>query len=387
LNFRDTSIAFQHLSDAQLKRKQLLFRAMANPSLATLGPGLVTTAMRLRLPITPIIRHTIFSQFCGGETIDECLVTAGHLARSKVGTILDYAVEGKQQEADFDAAFQELSRAIQVASTHSHIRFAVFKLTGIARFELMERVSRGATLGPTEQKEWERVEMRVHDLCKAAFQRKLKVMIDAEETWIQPAIDQLIESSMRQFNRSSPVVHTTMQMYRADGMLRLEKAYSAAQSGQYHLGVKLVRGAYMEKERARAKAENKDSPIHITKKGTDHDYDLALRFCINHIEQVGLCAGTHNESSSHLLTQLMAEKGIATNDPRIEFSQLLGMSDNLTYHLAHRGYNVSKYVPYGPVSAVLPYLFRRAEENSAIKGQVSRELQLIETEIKRRSIS
>ncbi len=385
MDFRDTEIAFQHLSDFRLRKAQLLFKAMANPGLSNFGPGLVSTALRMHIPVTPLIKHTIFSQFCGGETLDECMVSAGHLARSKVGTILDYAVEGMNRESDFDSAHSELMRAIKIASTQSHIRFSVFKLTGLARFELMEKISRGDNLTQTEAAEWARVEGRVDSLCLQAREKHLKIMIDAEETWIQPAIDQLVQRQMKLHNGAGPIVHTTMQMYRADGINRLEKAYADAAANNYHLGIKLVRGAYMEKERARAKSLGMDSPIHSSKKATDHDFDMAVRFCINHIDRIGVCAGTHNESSILLLAKLMQEKSLAVNDSRIEFSQLLGMSDNLSFNLAHNGYNVSKYVPYGPVSAVLPYLFRRAAENSAIKGQASRELTLIDLEVRRRN--
>jgi proline dehydrogenase len=362
----------------------MLFKAMSFQPLSAIGPSMVTWALKLHLPIGPIIRKTIFSQFCGGESIDQALISAGHLARQNVRSILDFAVEGAQSEESFARTVAELENVIKISSSHAHVSFAVFKPTGITRFALLEKVSRGEALAKDEASEWELASQRFQNLCTLARKHNIRIMIDAEETWIQPAIDQMCETAMKIHNGNQAYVFTTVQLYRKDGLARLEQQYNAAKAGGYHFGVKLVRGAYLIKERERAKARGLDSPLHSTKKATDHEFDQALRFCVNHLDHMSICAGTHNDSSTLHLAKLMADRGVAKNDSRIEFAQLLGMSDNLTFNLAHHGYNVSKYVPYGPVEAVLPYLFRRAEENTAIRGQVSRELSLIESEIQRR---
>ncbi len=385
-SFDDTEIAFKLKSNAELKKAHLLFRLFAFKWLIALGPALANIAFTLRLPIKGIIKNTLFAQFCGGETINECQPTSQQLWQGKVSTILDYSVEGSDDEASLDTTKSEIIQTINEAATHDYICFSVFKITGIARFALLEKMNAGKALSPDEVAEKQRVESRFDAICRHAYQKGVCVLIDAEESWIQDAIDHLATQAMHKYNKEKVVVYNTLQMYRHDRIAFLKKSIAEAESNNYHVGFKLVRGAYMEKERKRAKENNYTSPIQPDKAAADRDYNLALEICVQNIDRVSICAGTHNEQSSEYLAQLMQVKGIQNNDTRVYFSQLLGMSDHISFNLANAGYNVAKYVPYGPVRAVLPYLTRRAQENSSVAGQASRELRLIETELKRRKL-
>ncbi len=377
----DTRIAFAGKSNAELWRAYQLFRIIGHPVLTGIGSALSKFALALHLPVKGLIKATIFNQFCGGETIEESLATAKRLAQLSVGTILDHSVEGQDDEASLDATVEEVLRAIAMAKDHTEIPFCVFKPSGIARMEVMERVSEDPNGKDTE---WSRAIDRVERICSAASAANVPILVDAEESWIQPAVDDLVERMMVRFNTQRAIVFNTVQLYRHDRLAFLEAAHDRASRGGYHLGVKLVRGAYMEKERVRAAEQGYADPIHATKEEVDRDYDDALRFCMDHIDRISVVAGTHNEQSTMLLARLMNERGIAHNDARIWFSQLLGMSDNITFNLAAAGYRAAKYVPYGPVREVLPYLIRRAEENTSARGQTGRELGLIMAERKRR---
>lgn len=343
-------------------------------------------AMKIGLPIKGIIKSTIFKQFCGGETIAECDTVIKNLAEGGVGTILDYSVEGEDDEQVFDHTRDEIIRTIVRATGDKAVPITVFKVTGVARFGLLEKLDTGATLTVEEEKEWQKVQARVLAICEKAFTAGIPVMVDAEESWIQKTIDKLALDMMRKFNQYKAIVYNTYQIYRHDKLQSLIDDVVTAKSAGFILGAKLVRGAYMEKERKRAAEMGYPSPIQPDKAATDKDYDQALRFCTDHINKVAFVAGTHNENSSRLLTELMEQKNIPHNHPHVYFSQLLGMSDNLSFNLADADYNIAKYVPYGPVKAVLPYLFRRAQENTAIAGQMSRELSLIVKEKQRRKL-
>ena len=331
------------------------------------------------------MRLAVFDHFCGGINIKDCAQTVGELGKSKVRSVLDYSVEGQGNEASYEAAVAETKRAIIQSKATSLMPFNVFKMTGVARFELLAKISANEALSGSEQQEWARVEERVKGLCAASAAAGRRLLIDAEETWLQAAIDRLVESMMLEFNQQQPIIYNTIQMYRADRLEYLHALHERARGRGFKVGVKLVRGAYMEKERLRASRLGLPSPIHINKAETDTAFDTAVEFCIKHIDDFGLFVGTHNEDSLRRLTMLMRAAGLKANDNRIELSQLLGMSDNLTYNLAFHGYMTSKYVPYGPVASVLPYLVRRAEENSAVAGQAGRELQLIDAELRRRA--
>lgn len=380
----DTRTAFADRSDRELREAELLFRLLGNPVLSKIGQRSTLAALSVGLPVVGMIKRTIFKQFCGGETIQESLRTAERLAQSRIGTILDHSVEGQDNENALDGSADEILRTIEVARDHSDVPFCVFKPSGISRHAILEKVSATAALNPSEQKEWDHVQQRVDRLCAAAFTAGVPILIDAEESWLQQAMDDLIERMMERYNRERAIVFNTIQLYRHDRLAFLKESLVRSEKGGYHLGMKLVRGAYMEKERERAKEKGYPSPIHPNKKLVDQDYDDALRVCVQHIGRMAIVAGSHNENSTIILTKLMAREAIERNDQRIYFSQLLGMSDNISYNLAAAGYNVVKYVPYGPVRKVIPYLIRRAAENTSVAGQTGRELQMIQEELQRR---
>jgi len=381
----NTRIAFAPKSDRDLWQAQWLFRVIGNPTLTVLGSKLTTLALAMHLPVKGLIKATIFKQFCGGETIEESLTTASRLATSGVGTILDHSVEGQEDDEALDHATEEILRTIDVAKGRKDIPFCVFKPSGIAPIQLLTDVSEGKALDAEASREWTLVQGRVERICNAGAAAGVPVLIDAEESWMQPAIDDMADAMMARYNGSRAIVFNTLQLYRHDRLAFLRASHAKAMAGNYHLGVKLVRGAYMEKERERAKEKGYASPIHVDKAAVDRDYDEAVRYCAAHIDRTAVCVGTHNEQSSLLMARLMDEMGLPRQDRRIWFAQLLGMSDHISFNMAAAGYNVAKYVPYGPVNQVLPYLIRRAEENTSARGQTGRELGLIQVERRRRS--
>ena len=386
LSFENTEIAFQSKSTKQLNKSYWLFKLVSNNTLVKVSPFLLKIAFALRLPIKGLIKQTIFEQFCGGESIENCDKRIQSLAKFNIGTILDYSVEGKSIEDDFNRVTKETIQTILKAKENDNIPFAVFKISGLARLELLEKVSNSKMeLNKEEKKEFKRVKERINLICITAYKNNVRLFIDAEESWIQDTIDEIVISMMRKYNSERAIVFNTLQMYRWDRLAFLKQSYADAENGNYFLGLKIVRGAYLEKERERAKKMGYPSPIQKDKESCDNDYNLALRFCMNHIDKIALCAGTHNEQSSILLTQLMDENNILKNDQRVYFSQLLGMSEHISFNLSNNEYNVAKYMPYGPIKDVLPYLIRRAEENTSIAGQTGRELSLIIKEKKRRA--
>jgi proline dehydrogenase len=341
-------------------------------------------AMKVGLPINGIIKQTIFKQFCGGENLNEAAKTADVLAKYGVGIILDYGVEGKEDEREYDKAVPEFVKTIEYASGKKNIPFIAIKITGFARFELMEKVHSKATLTDAEQAEWKRVFTRIDTICAAAFKHKVKVSIDAEETWIQEAGNELVDAMMLKYNKEEAIIFNTFQLYCHGTLPFLKYCYDWAKENGIIYGAKLVRGAYMEKERARAAEMGYPSPIQPNKEATDKDYDEAVVFCLERLDRMSLFIGTHNEKSSMIGAQYMLEHNMPADHPRVIFSQLLGMSDNITFNLADAGFHVAKYLPYGPVKDVVPYLMRRAQENTSVKGQTGRELSLINREVKRR---
>ena len=386
VSFEDTAVAFAAKSDTELRRMYALFAAMNNQGLVKLGGGLMKKALRWHLPGSKfLIKHSIFGQFCGGETIRECRPVIEELGRYGIGTILDYSVEGEGDDRSFDRTRDELLATIELAHQSEHIPFSVFKVTGLADSAVLEKHQAGQALTPAEQASYDRAHARVEAVCERAHRYGVRVFVDAEESWFQGAIDALADEMMARYNRASAIVWNTYQLYRHDRLETLQQAHDDAAAQGYFIGAKLVRGAYMEKEGRMATQRGHANPINPTKAATDQLYDEALRYCVQHLDRISVCAGTHNEDSSRLLTELLAEHDIRPNDPRVWFAQLYGMSDNLTYNLAHAGYNTAKYVPYGPVEAVMPYLLRRADENTAIAGQSSREFLLIQKELRRRN--
>lgn len=361
----------------------VLFALMNNNFLVAIGTFLIKTALKLLLPIEGLIRSTLFEQFCGGESIAESEGTIQELAAYHIGTILDYSVEGENTEAAFDQTAKEIIKTIKRASQSPFIPFSVFKVTGLASGKVLEKKQKG-TLAKEEQEAYNKIETRIDKICQTAYENKVRIFIDGEESWIQEAIDELAFAMMKKYNKEQAIVYNTYQMYRKDMLANLKTAFQYAATYNFYLGAKLVRGAYMEKERERAEEEGYPDPIQPNKSATDEDYNKALKFCLDNKQRIALCSGSHNEYSNYYLTVLMDKHGLKNNDERVYFAQLYGMSDNISFNLAKAGYNVVKYVPYGPIKAVLPYLFRRAEENTSIAGQSSRELLLIKKELTRR---
>jgi len=401
ISFENTAVAFAHKTNPELRKAHWLFRLMANPWLVKASTKLAPWSIRAGLPVKSLIRETIFRQFVGGETLDQTGVIAQKLAASHVQVILDYGVEGKEGEAAFDAAEKAFLGVIEYASTQPNIPYISIKVTGLARFSLLERIdalmhlhhagslvesyhAALTQLSQTENDEWSRVVARTKNLCAAAAERKVGLLVDAEETWIQDGVDALTMLMMDSFNKEFAVVYNTVQLYRRDRLLFLQHSLQAAQERKFILGVKLVRGAYMEKERKRADALNYASPIQPTKSASDEDYNEAVRLCINQLANTAVIVATHNEDSNMLAVNLMKELNFPMNHPHLHFSQLYGMSDNITYNLAKAGCSVSKYLPFGPIEDVVPYLMRRAQENTSVGGQTSRELGLIKKELNRR---
>ena len=388
IHFENFEIAFQDKTDKELKLSYRLFQFINNPILIKWGSPFIRLALQLRLPVEGIVRATIYKHFCGGERIESCFPVIKKLLDSKISTILDYSIEGKDSEHDFEETKQYILSVIQAAKKRSDLSiFAVFKPSGMARMALLEKMNdmKGrASLSEEEKAEYERVVNRFDAICKSAYEHDIPVYIDAEETWIQAAIDTLVTEMMVKYNQEKPIVFNTVQMYRTHRIEAMQDALTHAKANGYFLGIKLVRGAYMEKERERAQKFGYVSPIQASKEATDQDFDSILRFCVENIDRISLCAGTHNEKSAETLVKVMRDYGISASDCRVWFSQLYGMSDHISYNLAAAGYNVSKYLPFGPVKGVLPYLIRRAEENTSIAGQMGREMSMLVKEIKRR---
>ncbi len=402
ISFDNTEIAFAHRSNKELKHARLLFSLMGKPWLVKWGTRLAPWSIKVGLPVKGIIRKTIFKQFVGGETL-ETIPVGEKLNEYKVKVILDYGVEGKEGEENYDEACSEFIRVINFAATQPNVPFMSVKVTGLARFSLLEKIdllmheanddalverynAALQKLSAEENIEWQKVHQRIKRICEAASTSAIGFLVDAEETWIQDPVDALTMIMMQEYNKNKLVVYNTLQLYRHDRLAFLYQSYEAANKNNFLLGVKLVRGAYMEKERRRAKEKKYPSPIQPNKEATDKDYNDAVAFCIEYLNQVGLIVASHNEQSNLFTTELLHQKGWPLNHPNVHFSQLYGMSDNITYNLAEAGCSVSKYLPFGPIKDVVPYLMRRAQENTSVGGQTSRELGLIKKEMKRRGI-
>ncbi|MDH4090566.1 MAG: proline dehydrogenase family protein [Cyclobacteriaceae bacterium] len=384
VSFEDTDVAFRYKSDAALQKANFIFSLVSHPWISALATQSVKLALMLKLPVESIIRKTVFDHFCGGESIEKTEWVANLLGQYGVSSILDYSVEGAQSEAGFDFVMEETMRTIEKASNSENIPFSVFKTTGLASAGLLEKVQKKVPLSQAEQISFERVRYRIDCICRQAHAHKIPVLMDAEVSWIQDTIDALAYEMMARYNTQKAIVFNTYQLYRTASLNNLRESHHVATMHNYHLGVKLVRGAYMEKERDRAELMGYPSPIYVDKEATDAAFNQALTFCIDNKQRVSVMCGSHNEYSNYYLTVLMEKHGMKNSDERVWFAQLYGMSDNISFSLAKAGYRVAKYLPYGPVRAVMPYLLRRAEENTSVAGQSSRELMLIRREIKRR---
>ena len=385
ISFDNTEVAFRGKSKGDLNRAYWLFKVVSSPTMVRFGKWATNVALRLKLPIKAIIKKTIFRQFCGGESIQESLKASKTLASRNVKTILDYSIEGKTKEEDFDKTVQEIIGTIREGENNKNIPFAVFKVTGICLHDILEKSNDGIeNLSTEEKKDYDKLKERVSIICSEAYNRNVPIFIDAEESWIQNTIDRLAYEMSVKFNQKTAIVYNTVQLYRHDRLAFLKSEIARADKENFKLGVKLVRGAYMEKERARAEEQGYPSPIQPNKDAADKDFNASLKVVIERIDRVSFCAGTHNEESSMLLVKLLKEYGVDSSDPRAYFAQLLGMSDHISFNLADNDLMVAKYVPYGPIKEVLPYLIRRADENTSVAGQTGRELSLIMKERKRR---
>ena len=382
--FKNTQIAFSLKSDTELDRAYFLFKMIANEPLVRIGTAVTNFALKTHLPVEGLIRATVFDHFCGGVNEDDCLDVVDKLFTKGVSSVLDYSVEGKEEEEQFDAVLEKTLKLIEFAKEKKAIPFAVFKPTGFGRIDLYEKIGEGKSLDAAETEEWSKVVARFDKVCKASHDSDVTLLIDAEESWMQDAVDDLVEKMMAKYNKTKPIVFNTLQLYRWDRLDYLKKLHDKAKKEGFYIGMKLVRGAYMEKENERALEKGYPTPICRSKEATDQNYDATVKYMVDHIDTMSIFEGTHNEASTYFLMDLMKEKGIKSTDDRIWFGQLYGMSDNISYNLAANGYNVAKYLPFGPVKDVMPYLIRRAEENTSVAGQTSRELEMIKTERDRR---
>ena len=384
--FNNTQIAFSLKSDTELDRAYFLFKLIANEPLVRIGTAVTNFALKAHLPVDGLIRATVFDHFCGGVNELDCLSVVDKMYTKGVSSVLDYSVEGKEEEAQFDAALNMTLKTIEFAKERKAIPFAVFKPTGLGRLDLYTKVGEKQPLSFEEQTEWNKVIDRFELVCKTAHNNDVALLIDAEESWMQDAADDLVEEMMRKYNKEKVIVFSTLQMYRWDRLDYLKQLHEKSKIEGFYIGMKVVRGAYMEKEHERAKEKNYPTPICASKKATDDNYNAAVDYMMHHIDKMAIFAGTHNEESSYKLLQMLATNEIDKSDTRVWFGQLYGMSDNISYNLAANGYNVAKYLPFGPVRDVMPYLIRRAEENTSVAGQTSRELNLLKTERERRKL-
>ena len=399
LSFEDTKTAFAYKTDKELKNARFLFASMGKEWLVNLGLTLTPLVLKAGLPVKGIIRKTIFQQFVGGETLEKTSSVADTLGKFGVKVILDYGVEGKEGEANYDEATKIFIHVIEYAASQPNIPYMSVKMTGLARFALLEKLNDAAnyedvvegkinteTLSSQEKLEWENVERRIDKICWEAQKTKVGVLIDAEESWIQHPVDALVTKMMLKYNQSVPVIYNTAQLYRHDRLQFIKDNNEFAKKIGFTNGMKLVRGAYMEKERERAVQKNYPDPINPDKNATDHEYNAAVEYCLNPANNMYTVVGSHNEYSNQFAVELLEKYNLPKNTERVFFSQLYGMSDNITFNLAKEGCNASKYLPFGPIKDVIPYLMRRAQENSSVSGQTGRELGLIKKEIQRRGI-
>ena len=382
--FENTEVAFRLKSDSELERAYFLFKMISNEPLVRIGTAATNFALKAHLPVEGLIRATVFDHFCGGVNEDDCLPVIDKMYSAGVSSVLDYSVEGKAIESHFDEAAQKIIKLVHFSEEKDAMPIVVFKPTGLGRFYLFQKKGEGKPFTQDEQLEWNRVVQRYHDICSLAKQKDVEVLIDGEESWMQDAADELAEDMMREYNKDVPIVYNTLQTYRHDRLEYLKASHERAKQRNYKLGYKIVRGAYMEKERERAKEKGYPSPICKDKATTDANFNDCLTYILHHLNDISIFIGTHNELSTYISMELMQRLNIEKTDNRVWFGQLYGMSDHISFNLAEQGYNVAKYLPFGPVKDVMPYLIRRAEENTSVAGQTSRELSLLKAERKRR---
>ncbi len=384
--FENTEIAFQLKSDSELERAYFLFKMISKEPLVRIGTAATRFALNANLPVEGLIRSTVFDHFCGGVSEEDCMTSVDKLYGANVCSVLDYSVEGKEEQNSFDQCMNKVLLLIRFAANKEAMPIVVFKPTGVGRFALWQKLTEGKSLTGDEVQEWERVKNRVDTICKTAQEHDVEVLIDGEESWMQDAADELVAEMMARYNKEKPIVYNTVQCYRHDRLAYLKDLHLEAQARNFKIGVKIVRGAYMEKENKRAKEMGYPTPICASKQATDDNFNATMRYIFENLNDISLFLGTHNEESSLLAVKMMGEMGIDKSDNRVWFGQLYGMSDHISFNLANQGYNVAKYLPFGPVKDVMPYLIRRAEENTSVAGQTNRELELIKKEKRRRGL-
>ncbi|MBT8266606.1 MAG: proline dehydrogenase family protein [Bacteroidia bacterium] len=384
--FDNTKVAFQLKSDSELERAYFLFKMISHQPLVRIGTAATNFALKANLPVEGLIRSTVFDHFCGGVNEDDCLNVIDDMFEKGVSSVLDFSVEGKESDAQFDKAMLKTLELIEFAHEKEAMPIAVFKPTGFGRLSLYQKIGEGQTLSIEEQEEWQRVVNRFDRVCQLGKEKVVEILIDAEESWMQDAADDLVEDMMRRYNTDVPIVYNTLQTYRWDRLDYLKGLHERAKRDGFSIGMKIVRGAYMEKERERAEEKGYDSPICESKTATDANFNNTLSYILENLDDISLFIGTHNEQSSYLALDIMEELQIDRKDNRVWFGQLYGMSDHISFNLAKQGYNVAKYVPFGPVKDVMPYLIRRAEENTSVAGQTNRELELLKKEKARRQL-
>lgn len=384
--FDNTERAFILKSDSELERAYFLFKMISKEPLVRIGTAMTRFALNAHLPVEGLIRSTVFDHFCGGINEEDCIPVLDKLYEAGVSSVLDYSVEGKENESQFDACLTKVLELTDFAKEKEAMPISVFKPTGFGRFAIWQKKTAGETLSPSEQKEWEHIVHRFDQICKKAKETDVAVLIDGEESWMQDAADDLVAEMMAKYNTEKAIVFNTLQCYRWDRLDYLKKLHLEAKVKGFKVGVKIVRGAYMEKENDRAKEKGYPTPICANKAATDANFNDTLRYIFDHLDDISVFLGTHNEASCLLAMEVMKAKSIAADDKRVWFGQLYGMSDHISFNLASEGYNVAKYIPFGPVKDVMPYLIRRAEENTSVAGQTNRELELIKTERNRRKI-
>lgn len=384
--FENSERAFKLKTDSELERAYFLFKMISKEPLVRIGTAMTKFALNASLPVEGLIRSTVFDHFCGGVNEEDCLPVVDKLYGAGVSSVLDYSVEGKEDEAQFDACLEKVVALTNFAEHKEAMPISVFKPTGLGRFAIWQKLTEGTALSPSETEEWERIKERFDTICKRAYETKVEVLIDGEESWMQDAADDLVAEMMAKYNKEEVIVYNTLQCYRWDRLDYLKKLHEEAKKGGFKIGVKIVRGAYMEKENDRAKEKGYPTPICESKEATDVNFDTVMSYIFDHLDDISMFLGTHNEKSSLMATDIMRTKGIPTSDNRVWFGQLYGMSDHISFNLAAEGYNVAKYIPFGPVKDVMPYLIRRAEENTSVAGQTNRELELIKKEKKRRKL-
>ncbi|MFC4691633.1 proline dehydrogenase family protein [Dokdonia genika] len=384
--FDNTENAFKLKSDSELERAYFLFKMISKEPLVRIGTAATRFALNANLPVEGLIRSTVFDHFCGGVNEEDCMTSVDKLYSANVCSVLDYSVEGKEEEASFDECMNKVIGLVEFADEKDAMPIVVFKPTGVGRFAIWQKLTEGTALTSEELVEWERIKERMHAICKIAKERDVEVLIDGEESWMQGAADDMVAELMATYNKEKPIVYNTLQCYRHDRLEYLKKLHLEARARDFKIGMKIVRGAYMEKENKRAKEKGYPTPICKDKRATDENFNATMRYIFENLDDISLFLGTHNEDSSLLAVKFMGEMGISKDDNRVWFGQLYGMSDHISFNLSLEGYNVAKYLPFGPVKDVMPYLIRRAEENTSVAGQTNRELELIKAERKRRRL-